>query len=282
MKRVGAHVSISGGVENAPVNALAIGAQAFALFTKNQRQWTGKPLSRENIEKFKENCLKAHLQVRHILPHSTYLINLGHPDVELQRKSFQAFLDELLRCEQLGLTLYNFHPGAHLKQSTVDNCLKRIACSVNEALDKTENVTAVLENTAGMGSTVGSTFEQLAFLIHHVENKSRIGVCLDTCHLYSAGYDLVDETSFQNTIALFDRIVGLQYLRALHLNDSKKPYSSHIDRHEAIGEGKMGLEPFRRIMNDKRFDEIPLILETPDESGYAHEIELLYGLIETM
>jgi deoxyribonuclease IV len=278
MKRVGAHVSIAGGVENAPVNAAAIGARAFGLFTKNQRQWSAKPLSRDNISKFEENCQRLHFEPRHILPHSSYLINLGHPQQEQQKKSFDAFLDELVRCEQLGLTLFNFHPGAHLQQSSVDECLKKIADSVNRALAKTHGVVPVIENTAGMGSTVGSSFEQLAFIIHHVDDKSRVGICLDTCHLYAAGYDLVDGESFQKTIEQFDRIVGLKHLKALHLNDSKKSCASHVDRHAAIGEGVMGLDPFRLIMNDSRFEEIPLILETPDESRYAHEIELLYGL----
>ncbi|MES0372460.1 MAG: deoxyribonuclease IV, partial [Mariprofundaceae bacterium] len=190
MKYVGAHVSASGGVENAPLNAEKIGAKAFALFTKNQRQWVAKPLTDENIANFKSNLKRVGIAPEHVLPHDSYLINLGHPEKEPLEKSRNAFLDELQRCEQLGLKLLNFHPGSHLRKISEDECLKTISESINWALDQTSDVIAVIENTAGQGSNVGYRFEHLAAIIDGVEDKSRVGVCLDTCHSFVAGYDL--------------------------------------------------------------------------------------------
>jgi len=277
MKYIGAHVSALGGVENAPLNAVEIGAKAFALFTKNQRQWSSPPLSAQNIRKFKDNCERHGFSSKHILPHDSYLINLGHPDNDAIEKSRTAFLDEMQRCEALGLELLNFHPGSSLKEISAEECLKRIAESINIALNKTRSVCAVIENTAGQGSNAGNKFEELKFIIDLIDDKSRIGICIDTCHAFAAGYDLVGESAFEETFEMFDRIIGFNYLKAMHLNDSKKGLGSRVDRHENLGLGTIGFEPFMRIMQDTRFDNIPLILETPDDTKWAEEIKLLYG-----
>lgn len=273
MKKIGAHVSVSGGVEMAPVNALGIGADAFALFTKNQRQWVAKPLSVESITLFKDNCEKEGFDIRYILPHDSYLINLGHPDREGMEKSRAAFLDEMRRCELLGLKMLNFHPGSHLNKISIEKCLDRIAESVNMTLDKTTGVTAVIENTAGQGSNVGNEFWHLRYIIDKVEDKSRVGVCLDTCHTYTAGYDIVNE--YDRVFTEFDEVVGRNYLCAIHLNDSKKPLGSRVDRHDSIGKGLIGIDFFRRFMQDSRFNDMPVILETPDDTIWRDEIKML-------
>ena len=275
MKHIGAHVSANAGVENAPINANAIGADAFALFTKNQRRWVSPPLSQQSIQSFKENCEKFNLSPDYILPHDSYLINLGHQEKESLEKSRMAFHDEMTRCEQLGLKMLNFHPGSHLKLISVDQCLALIAESINITLDKTKGVTAVIENTAGQGSNVGFSFMHIAQIIDKVEDKSRVGVCLDTCHTYSAGYDLKTEAGYQATFKEFDDVIGLPFLKAIHLNDTKKEFASRVDRHETLGNGFLGMEFFERIMKDERLDNIPFILETPDESRWAEEIEIL-------
>ena len=280
MKYIGAHVSISGGVENAPLNAESIGAKAFAMFTKNQKQWQAKPLTDENIIQFKANCKSRGFAPQHILPHDSYLINLGHPEPDKREKSFNAFLDEMQRCEQLGLKYLNFHPGSHLKKIDPEKCLERIAESINIALEQTSGVTVVIENTAGQGTNMGNLFEDLALIIKNVKDKNRAGVCLDTAHTYSAGYDIKTAKGFDNTLKEFDKIVGIKYLKALHLNDSKKAHGSRVDRHESIGKGTLGLEPFRFIMNNPQFDNIPMVLETPDQTLWEEEIKLLYSLIE--
>lgn len=273
MKYIGAHVSASSGVEFAPVNAHEIGANAFALFTKNQRQWVSKPLTEENIRLFKENCTKYNFQTDYILPHDSYLINLGHPEEEGLEKSRAAFLDEMQRCEQLGLKLLNFHPGSHLNKISVEDCLALIAESINLTLEKTKGVTAVIENTAGQGSNLGSEFWQLRYIIDRVNDKSRVGICLDTCHTYTAGYDIVND--YDKVFDEFEKEVGFEYLRGMHLNDSKKELGSHVDRHDNIGQGLTGSAFFERLMKDSRFDNMPLILETPDESKWAEEIAWL-------
>jgi len=280
MKYIGAHVSASGGVENAPVNAHAIGAKAFALFTKNQRQWFSKPLSGKSIALFRENCEKYGYEPCQILPHDSYLINLGHPEKEALEKSRAAFLDEMYRCEQLGLDRLNFHPGSHLKKTTEEACLNTIAESINRALEKTTGVTAVIENTAGQGTNLGFRFEHLAYIIDRVEDKSRVGVCIDTCHAYTSGYDIKTDAGYLKTFADFNAIVGFRYLKGMHLNDSKKELATRVDRHDNIGKGFIGLQAFRRIMNDPRFDNMPLILETPDTNLWPQEIEMLYGMIK--
>lgn len=266
-------MSASGGVENAPINASAIGADAFALFTKNQRQWVAKELTPESIERFKSHITGNGLDPHYILPHDSYLINLGHPDPEAIAKSRDAFIDEMKRCEQLGLQLLNFHPGSHLNKITVEECLDRVAESINIALGQTSGVTAVIENTAGQGSNIGNRFEHLRYIIDRVDDKSRVGVCIDTCHAFAAGYDLADH--YDETFDEFDNIVGFSYLRAFHLNDTKKPLGSRVDRHESIGKGCIGIDFFKRLMADPRFDNMPLILETPDESIWPDEITML-------
>lgn len=278
MKYIGAHVSSSGGVENAPANALAIGANAFALFTKNQRQWVSAPLSEKSIALFKQRCEQGGLDSRYILPHDSYLINLGSPDDEGLQKSRNAFFDEMTRCEQLGLMMLNFHPGSHLNKISLEECLDRIAEGINMALERTSGVTAVIENTAGQGSNVGNRFEHIRYIIDRVQDKSRVGVCIDTCHTYSAGYDIVGD--YDAVFDEFDKVIGFEYLRGVHLNDSKKLLASRVDRHDTLGDGTLGLDFFKRFMNDARFDNIPIILETPDENRWRDEIIMLRSFLE--
>ena len=278
MKYIGAHVSASGGVENAPLNANAIGAKAFALFTRNQRQWKSSPLTKKSISLFKERCEEFGYEAKHILPHDSYLINLGHPDPDGLQKSRDAFLDEMQRCEQLGLDRLNFHPGSHLNEISVDDCLARIAESINRTLEQTVGVCAVIENTAGQGTNLGYTFEQIAAIIDRVDDKSRVGVCIDTAHTLAAGYDIKTEQGFMETFRHFDEVIGFSYLRGMHINDSKKDLATRVDRHDSIGKGVMGMTTFQMLMQDTRFDDIPLILETPDESIWAEEISYLYTL----
>jgi deoxyribonuclease-4 len=280
MKYVGAHVSAEGGVQNAPLNANEIGAKAFALFTKNQRQWFSNPLSATAIKEFRSNCEKYDYKPFQILPHDSYLINLGHPEKEQLEKSRNSFLDEMKRCELLGLDRLNFHPGSHLKAISIEDCLKRIAESINISLDKTKGVTAVIENTAGQGTNLGHTFEQVKFIIDYVEDKSRVGICIDTCHAYTSGYDVKTISGFKDTFKKFDEIIGFKYLKGMHLNDSKKEFGTRVDRHENLGAGFLGDGTFELIMNDDRFDNMPLILETPEESLWAQEIKKLYSMVK--
>ena len=278
-KFIGAHVSAAGGVENAPVNAQEIGAKAFALFTKNQRQWKAAPLTEKSINLFKERCHELGFNMDYVLPHDSYLINLGHPDQEALTKSRNAFLDEMQRCEQLGINRLNFHPGSHLKKIEIDACLDRIAESINIALDQTEGVTAVIENTAGQGTNLGHTFEQLAHIIDKVEDKTRVGVCIDTAHTLAAGYEIRTEESYKETFQSLDDIVGFKYIKGIHLNDSKKEVGTKVDRHDSIGNGVMGMTLFELMMKDSRFDKMPIILETPDQEIWAEEIKMLYKLV---
>lgn len=278
MKYVGAHVSAAGGVENAPVNAHEIGAKAFAFFTKNQRQWVSSPLTRKSIEAFRENCEKYGYKPHQILPHDSYLINLGNPDPEGLGRSRYAFNDEMKRCEQLGLDRLNFHPGSHLDKITEEQSLDLIAESVNIALTKSNGVIAVIENTAGQGTNLGYRFGHLRHIIDRVEDKSRIGVCIDTCHAFTSGYDLSTAEGFVKVFDEFERIVGFKYLRGMHLNESKKAFGTRVDRHDSLHKGELGDIVFGLIMNDPRFDGMPLILETPDETLWAEEIRYLYSL----
>jgi len=294
-KFVGAHVSASGGVDNAPINAMDIGAKAFALFTKNQRQWIAKPLETQTIDAFHANLEASGILPKHILPHDSYLINLGHPEVDKLEKSREAFIDELERCRILGLDKLNFHPGSHLvkigkkdpeymdklMQAELE-CLDVIAESLNRAIEATadSNVKLVIENTAGQGSNLGYKFEHLAHIIDKVEDKNRVGVCIDTCHMFTAGYDIRTREAYDATWNTFDKIVGREYLMGMHINDSKPPLGSRVDRHHSLGQGEIGWDAFRFIMNDSRMDDIPLVLETIDESIWAEEIRALYALIE--
>ena len=280
MKYFGAHVSASGGVENAVKNAQDIGATAFALFTKNQRQWIAPALTDSQVATFREAAAKAGYSAAQILPHDSYLINLGHPEPEGLEKSRASFIHEMERCEALGLDRLNFHPGSHLKKISEEESLKLVAESINIALDKTHGVTAVIENTAGQGSNLGYAFWHLAYIIDRVEDKSRVGVCLDTCHSFAAGYDLSTEEGCDKVFAEFEREVGFKYLRGMHLNDAMKVLGSRVDRHSPMGEGYLGITPFRYIARDARFDNIPLILETPDESRWAEEIAMLKSFAE--
>ncbi len=274
---IGAHVSTKSGIDNAPLNAKKINATAFALFTKNQRQWAAKPLSIETILQFQENCRQNNYSPAQIVAHDSYLINLGHPEKQGLEKSRTAFLDEMKRCQDLGLEMLNFHPGSYLKKISQEECLKKIAQSINQALEKTVGVTAVIENTAGQGTNVGYCFEHLALIIDLVEDKSRVGICLDTCHLFASGYDIKTKDAYTKTMKQFDEIVGMSYLKAWHLNDSKKALNSRVDRHENLGKGFIGLDAFNFISTDPRFDKIPMILETPDNSVWFEEIKRLSG-----
>ena len=279
MKFIGAHVSASGGVFNAPINAMQIGANAFALFTKNQKQWNAKPFDSETLKLWFEALEKSQVLPKHILPHDSYLINLGNPNEEARTKSLNAFIDEVQRCEILGLELLNFHPGSHLRAISEYECLENISNCMNEALRQTKDVTLVIENTAGQGSNLGYKFEHLQYLIENSIDKSRVGVCIDTCHLFTSGYDFRNAQTYEATWAEFDKIVGFEYLKAMHINDSKPDLGSKVDRHDSLGLGKLGIEPFRMIMNDKRMDDIPLILETVNPDIWADEIKLLRSMI---
>lgn len=279
MKYFGAHVSAAGGVENAPRNAAAIGATALALFTKNQRQWSAPALTPAQIDAFRKACAETGYAPEQILPHDTYLINLGHPEEEGLEKSRRAFEEEMTRCQALGLDRLNFHPGSHLRKISEEESLDRIAASINRALERTRGVTAVIENTAGQGSNLGYSLGQLAYLIERVEDKSRVGVCIDTCHAFAAGYDLSSPATCDRFFEEFDRIVGFRYLRGMHLNDALKPCGSRVDRHAPLGDGAIGWECFRYIARDSRFDGIPLILETPDESRWPAEIAALKAFV---
>lgn len=278
MKYIGAHVSASGGVEQAVLRAVDIGANAFALFTKNQRQWKAPPLKAETIEKFKRFCQVHHFTADQILPHDSYLINLGSPEMEGLEKSRAAFIDEMERANQLGLKLLNFHPGSHLNKISEQDCLARIAESINIAVSKVLNVIAVIENTAGQGSNLGYRFEHLAEIIEQVEDKSRVGVCLDTCHTFSAGYDISSLEQCEKTFAEFEQVVGFKYLRGMHLNGSKTLLGSRKDRHDTLREGTIGTAFCEFIMKDDRFDGIPMILETINPDIWAEEIKFLRTL----
>ena len=278
MKRIGAHVSASGGVSNAPLNAAKIGADAFAMFVKNQRRWDAPPLSAEEIAAFKDALKQSGISAKHVLVHDSYLINLGHPREAEREKSLNAFIDEIRRCEALRLRLLNFHPGSHLNEISAQECLDNIAESLNFAIANTAGVKLVLENTAGQGSNLGYDFAQLAYVIDKISNKDRIGVCIDTCHAFAAGYDLRSPQAYERTMSEFDRAIGYKFLSGMHLNDTKNELGVRKDRHESLGRGFLGLAVFENIMNDPNIDEIPLILETIDDSLWAEEIALLRSM----
>ena len=280
MKFAGPHVSIAGGVENAPLNAAALGATAFAMFTKNQRQWSAPPISEASAAAFRENCRKAGYTPDQILPHDGYLINMGNPDPEKRKNAVAAFTDEMFRCQFLGLKLLNLHPGSHLKQISEKECLAYIAEGINSALAETEGVIAVLENTAGQGSNLGYQFSQLAEIMEQVKDQSRVGVCIDTCHSFAAGYDLKSEEGYEKTMEEFGRLIGFENLRGMHLNDSKSLLGGKLDRHDSLGKGYLGIDVFRRIMQDPRIQNIPLILETPDESIWKEEVAALLSFAQ--
>ena len=289
---IGAHVSGAGGVQNSIGNATHIGANAFALFLKSQRKWDNPALKDEHRDEFIHNCSEHKFESsKHVVPHGSYLVNLAQAGRDKATQSYNSFIDDLKRCDSLGIKLYNFHPG-NSGSNTRESSLSRIADALNRAHKETQTVKPLLENMAGTGNVIGSTFEDLRDIIQQVEDKSRIGVCLDTCHSFAAGYDLRSPEAFRTTLEEFDRIVGMQYLSALHLNDSKAPFQSHRDLHQNIGLGFLGLRAFHNIMNEKRFEDIPMVLETPietkdsktgkmveDKSVWAREIKLLESLI---
>ncbi|MBN2036503.1 MAG: deoxyribonuclease IV [Chitinispirillaceae bacterium] len=279
MKYIGPHVSIAGGVQNAPLNASALGATGFGMFTKNQRQWSAPAYDRTTIDAFKKNLSACGYCPEHVLPHNAYLINLGNTDPGAYNKSYAAFVDELRRCAALSLTMLNIHPGSHLNRCSEDECLERIAAAVNDAHKETEGITVVLENTAGQGSNVGYRFEHLARIIELVADKSRIGFCFDTCHAFAAGYDLRTKSTYDATMKLLGDRIGFKYLRAVHINDAKVACGSRVDRHQSIGKGTIGLDAFKMIMADRRFDGIPFVLETVDEGLWPAEIRLLRGMV---
>ncbi len=281
MKFIGAHVSAAGGVSNAPANALEIGANAFALFTKNQRQWKSQPLTEKEIIAFKAALKDSGISPEKVLPHDSYLINLGNPDPQKRQKSLDAFVDELERVEQLGLSLLNFHPGSGLNEVDEDECLKLIADSMNRAMERTSSAVLVIENTSGQGSAVGYRFEHLAQLIELTDAKERVGVCIDTCHAFAAGYDLRSPEAYRKTMADFEDIVGFSRLMGMHLNDAKSAFGSRVDRHASLGQGNIGWEGFRNIMRDSRTDGIPLILETIEPERWAEEIRTLRSFAES-
>ncbi|BAM40050.1 apurinic/apyrimidinic endonuclease [Theileria orientalis strain Shintoku] len=279
---VGAHVSASGGPDVSVVNSFNVLGQSFALFLKNQRSWNFKPLSPEWIAKFKKNLETFAYDPRFILPHASYLINVANPDANKRKKAFENFLDDIKRCEKLGIQLYNFHPGSTCGLCEKEEGIMHISDCINEALHLSSGVTIVLENAAGQNNVIGSKFEDLRDIINQVKDKTRVGVCLDTCHLFAAGFDIRTHEKFEAVMKSFDDIVGLKYLKAVHLNDSKSDLGSGLDRHENIGKGKLTKETFEFIMNSGYFKEIPIILETPtkegDESVYRQEIQLMYSL----
>jgi len=277
LKYVGAHVSSSGGVFNAVINANKINAKGFALFTKNQRQWVAKPFDEKTINKFKEKMQEFEYTADMVLPHDSYLINLGHPETEKEEKSLNAFIDELKRVEQLGLKYLNFHPGSHLKKISESECLEKIAKNINKALKETESAIAVMETTAGQGSNLGYKFEHLRDIIDLIDDKERIGVCIDTAHIFAAGYDIRTREAYEKTMQQFDEVIGFKYLKGMHINDSKAKFASRVDRHHSLGLGEIGLDAFKFIMNDKRIDNIPLILETINPDIWEEEIKLLYS-----
>jgi len=275
MHMIGPHTSIAGGLQNALISAHELGANALGMFTKNQRQWKAKPLDPEEIALFVKTCESLDFSSSQILVHDSYLINLANPDSVKRRQSLDAFIDELKRVEQLGLKLLNFHPGSHLNQVDAREGLRLVAESLDIALSETGNAIAVIENTAGQGSNLGSNFEELAYLYEQCRTQERVGFCIDTCHAHAAGYNLGSIEEFEKAIARFDTLIGLDKLRGMHLNDAKSTYGSRVDRHAPLGAGNLGLEPFKAMMGDSRFENIPLILETTDPELWSKEIEML-------
>lgn len=272
---LGAHVSAAGGPHKAVENAVAIGANAFALFTKNQKQWKAPPLSDEVIDLFKQEMEKGNFKAEQVLPHNSYLINMGNPDPEKWERSVNAFIDELHRAKQLGLDRVNFHPGAHLNQIDIDGCIDLIAKGIDRSVEEVEGVYAVIETTAGQGSALGRSFEEIAQIIDRSKYPERIGVCVDTCHIWAAGYDISTQEKFNDVMTHYDEVVGFDKLMGMHLNDAKSTFASRVDRHAPLGDGNLGLEPFKAMMADDRFKNIPLVLETNEPARWADEIELL-------
>lgn len=282
VKHIGAHVGIQGGIWKAVDACIEMGGSSFALFLGSQRSWKRPPLDPSAADKFRVQCSLQGIDPTYILPHGSYLMNCGSPKEDVFEKSQALLVDELSRCSMLGLNLYNFHPGSSLGTITTDECIDKIATAINHAHQQTPAVVTVLENMSGQGNTVGGKFSELKGLIDKVRDQSRVGVCLDTCHAFAAGYDVAADGGVKAMLKEFDQQVGLKYLKAIHLNDSKGKLGCNLDRHEDIGKGHIGISAFRDIVNEPSLDHIPLILETPGRPGfeYAEQIELLYSLCE--
>ena len=272
---VGPHVSISGGLENAPANARAVGATGFGMFVKNQRQWRAPKPKKSDAEAFRKALAANGYTSACVLPHAGYLINLANPDDAKRDLSISSLVDELEICAAVGLSMLNLHPGSSLKLISPEAACDRVAAALNRALAATAGVAVVLENTAGTGGNLGSRFEELARIIDGVEDKTRVGVCIDTMHAFGAGFDLRTREGFEKTFDAFDRLVGMKYLRGMHLNDSMVDLASRRDRHESLGRGKIGWEPFLCIMRDSRFENRPLVLETPHPDSWPDEVRAL-------
>ena len=280
MVYIGAHVSAAGKVSNSIKNAQDIGANAFALFVRQQRTWTAKPLKLEDIEEFKLLLNQSGIKPNKVVPHGSYLINLGNPNSEKREQSFQLFKDEAERCHKLGLLYYNIHPGSTVGECSIEESISFISEGINKLHDQVPGVCILLENAAGQGNSIGSKFEDLKMIIDKVSDKKRVGICIDTCHLFAAGYDIRSEKSYTKTMAELESKIGFEFLKAFHLNDIKGELGCGKDRHENIGKGGLGLKAFKNIVNDPKLEEIPLILETPESPDiYAKEIEILRGLI---
>jgi len=278
----GCHVSGAGGVDNAIRNAVEVGAGSFALFLRNQRSWAAKPLDQKTADSFRSECLKHNFPAHLIIPHGSYLVNLGSPSQETRQKSIHTLIEEINRCSMLGLNLFNIHPGSSCGKISQARCIELIADGINQALSVTKGVKVVLENMSKQGHTIGGDFNELKSIIELIDDKSRVGVCIDTCHAMASGYDLSKQEGFDRMMADFETIIGFEWLVALHLNDSKGEAGCHLDRHENIGSGKIGIQGFRRILNSKHLTDIPLILETPFKEGnetYRKEIKILNDLI---
>jgi deoxyribonuclease-4 len=277
MHTIGPHTSIAGGLEKAAERAADLGANAFGMFSKNQRQWHAKPLEAEQVALFKQRMAELGFTANNVLVHDSYLINLANPDDEKQHKSLIAFIDEIRRIEQLGLSLLNFHPGSHLGSLTAEEATARVAAALDQSIEATDHAILVIENTAGAGSTLGASVEELAMILDASDHPQRIGFCLDTCHAHVAGYDLSTIEGFETLIARFDTLIGLDKLKGMHLNDAKSGPGSRLDRHASLGEGTIGWPTFDHIAGDERFANMPLVLETIDESLWAAEVARLRG-----
>ncbi|KAI9282932.1 xylose isomerase-like protein [Umbelopsis sp. AD052] len=282
-KWIGAHVSTAGGIDKAVLNARIIGANAFQIFVRSQRRWECPPTPSDVQERFIHECQKHGYSSDHILVHGSYLVNLANPDSEKRAKSYTGFLDEIQRTHALGLKLYNFHPGSTTGNCSVEEGCTSIARSINKVHNEVPEVVCVLEIMAGGGKAIGGDYAHLKSIIDQVKDKTRVGVCLDTCHMFAAGYDIRTPYAWNLAIKEFDTTIGLKYLRGMHLNDSKTDIGSHRDRHENLGKGFIGLDAFKSIIRDPRTNGIPMVLETPvpkdddDKEVYTGEIAALYN-----
>jgi len=275
MKFIGAHVSAAGGVENTPHRAAAIGADAFSLFVKNQKRWSAPPFKEGQPQSFKKALQKSGISPENVIPHAGYLINLAHPDKDKRQKSLDAMVDEVLRVEELGLTFINVHPGSHLNITSRTEALQQVAKSLDWIMEQTSTGHILLENTAGQGTNLGYQFEELARILDHCRYPERAGICIDSCHAYSAGYNLADPSEYNRAKEEMIRLWGPEKVRAFHVNDSLNPLGSRKDRHEQLGKGTLGWKAFENLMTDPLWEDRPFILETRQEDLWAEEIREL-------